>query len=948
VLSEQVDKINYHLERYPDSSLVLIENLKKVKISDDIKALYIQYYKGVYFQKIHKNDDALKTFNHIDSLISKKKYPQLYLKNKIRLSVIHQFSEANSESNFVQLLKYADSLNDIKSRVKIQRQLAKLYKKDSLVIAQKIYQSIINLIKDKPKFEKELAYTYADFGKFYFDSKNFDPNNKHEKAITYYQKALDLSEKNGLLNLYYNTKIKLENIKPTREEFKNKTIDYAKKWLVSNKEAFNYFKNSKDFKGQVNALFYLGNSKRWLGDVKAAITFWEKGFEISKQNNFKSGQIRMSNYIILFSIRIKDFDKAEIYALYLQNNVVNTKNYRAWRDAEDRLSYLYSAKGDYKKALKHNVKYWILRDSIANRNEIIKLNELETKYQTKQKAQEITLLKSQNDLIEQQKRTQKYLFFTGLILSSFIGLFFYFQYRNRKKLTQKLQKLDAAKSTLFANISHEFRTPLTLISGPIQSLLKSEKLSDNEKSNLTIMHRNSDRLLDLTNQLLDISKIESGVLKLRISNRDITQFVSVLLESFNFSAQQKGITFKTSISNSAKDAWFDKDFIEKIVVNLTNNAIKYTPENGEVDCQVSVENGQFNFEIKNTGIGLTKEDTKKIFERFYQKNTAKQGAGIGLSLVKELVSLHKGIISVESTPNAWTIFTIKIPIEKAFYDEQDIISIDEIVKSDLENSTDEITITAEQPILLIVDDSKDIRDYISTIFQSTYTILLAKNGEEGIDLAFEHIPDIIISDVMMPLKNGIELCHTLKNDERTSHIPIVLLTAKTGEVSELEAVKSGADDYITKPFNENILISKIKNRIRIRQKLQERYSQEVILKPTDISLNSCDTQFLNRVQEEIDKNIIEASYSIEDFSKAVGMSRMQLHRKLKALFGMSTTEFIRSQRLKLAAELLKQSDVNVSQIGYSVGFNDHAYFSKRFKEFYGCSPTDYARNINQK
>jgi len=360
---------------------------------------------------------------------------------------------------------------------------------------------------------------------------------------------------------------------------------------------------------------------------------------------------------------------------------------------------------------------------------------------------------------------------------------------------------------------------------------------------------------------------------------------------------------------------------------------------------------------------LSKEEQDKVFERFYQLNENKQGVGIGLALVKELVNLHKGKITVESIPNEWTTFKVIIPIHKEVFNEKEIEDkvairstdeeminledLDETSKVDMVTDTSKDSDSQQDldnPILLIVDDNADIRTYMSTIFKDIYTILTAKNGQEGIDLAIAHIPDIIISDIMMPVKNGIELCNTIKVDERTSHIPIILLTAKAGEENEIEGIKTGADDYVTKPFNEELLQLRVEKLIEGRKKLQERYSQEVILKPKDIAITSVDEQFLQRLQKVLDDKLVESSFSIENFSQAVGMSRMQLHRKLKALTGLSATEFIRSQRLKLAAQLLKKSEINVSQVGYSVGFNDHAYFSKCFKEMYHCTPTEYANN----
>lgn len=537
----------------------------------------------------------------------------------------------------------------------------------------------------------------------------------------------------------------------------------------------------------------------------------------------------------------------------------------------------------------------------------------------------------------------------GLLL---IAIYLLGRYSMHLKTVKKLQELDVAKSDFYANISHEFRTPLTLISGPIQQQLSKDDLDATERSHLEMAQKNSKRLLSLVDQLLYISKLQTGNLKLKISQQAVIPFVGSLVDGFTYTANEKEITYLKYNTETQVETWFDKDVLEKIIVNLLSNAVKYTPKNGSIVSNTIVQNNQLLFEIRNTGKGLTETQKKKIFERFYQTNENVEGVGIGLALVKELVQLHKGKITVESTPNEWTVFTVLLPIHKSIYKENEFeIEMDASSKSVINYDNDSIEekpivseiSNEELPILLIVDDNKDIRAYVESIFSSEYSILKATNGVEGIYLGIKHIPDLIISDVMMPEKNGIELCNVLKNDERTNHIPIILLTAKAGEENELEGIKTGADVYITKPFKEEILKEQVSTQIRIRKTLQLRYSQEVILRPKDITITSTDEQFLAKLQSILDEKLVESTFSIEEFSNTLGMSRMQLHRKLKALTGMSASEFIRSQRLKLAADLLKKSEVNISQIGYSVGFNDHAYFSKCFKQMFGCTPSEYSK-----
>ncbi|NCP90434.1 MAG: response regulator transcription factor, partial [Flavobacteriales bacterium] len=305
---------------------------------------------------------------------------------------------------------------------------------------------------------------------------------------------------------------------------------------------------------------------------------------------------------------------------------------------------------------------------------------------------------------------------------------------------------------------------------------------------------------------------------------------------------------------------------------------------------------------------------------------------------------------VTSTPNEWTTFNVTISVDKNSLKNATILSTDEAdskIESPIISSTifedDNEFVDSELPILLIVEDNNDLRHLLKQTFEEHYTVISAPNGKLGIELALETIPDLIISDIMMPEKDGITLTNDLKNDERSAHIPIILLTAKADVESKFTGIDTGADDYITKPFDKKLLVLKVEKLIESRKKLQARYSQEVILKPKDIAFTNLDELFLNKVQIVLDNQLVESSFSVEDFSKAVGMSRMQLHRKIKALTGLSASEFIRSQRLKLAAQLLKQSDINISQVGYSVGFNDHAYFSKCFKDTYKCTPTEYAK-----
>lgn len=770
----------------------------------------------------------------------------------------------------------------------------------------------------------------------------------YEKAIEYYIKAKHIYEKlnNEAGVQEVNTAIAQAYISFGKNEealdLLNESIAYQEKIPIRNSYSY--------------AVIVRGFLLLKMGRMAEAEKDYQLYYDLAVKTKDKTFQRRGLGYLASFYAEDKQYNKAIDYY---------NKSIKLCKEENDLEIEIMEIKGlisayskikNYKKEAETYEEYVALLEQREKQNIKEQTNELEAKYQTQKKEQEISLLKTRNDLAEQEKRNQRNLLLAAIILISLVGLFFFYLYQNRQKTNQKLRELDQVKSTFFTNISHEFRTPLTLISGPVQNLLSHQKLSTAERSNLEMIHRNADRLTDLVDQLLDISKLESGSLKLRVSKGKLMTFIGTLMDGFTFLANQKQIRFTKNISSANAETWFDHDIMEKILVNLLSNALKYTPEKGSVNVDAFVKEEHLNFSIKNTGPGFSKEEMNNVFNRFYQTNETRQGVGIGLALVKELVNLHKGTVTVTSIPDKWTSFVVMLPVNKATYTEKEIAVKKQerlaknktflssfISGTEINKSLDE---KEDKPLLLIVDDNSDVRTYISGLFADSYTVFLAENGAIGIELALKNIPDLIISDIMMPVTDGITLCNTLKTDERTSHIPIILLTAKTGQEHELTGIKTGADDYITKPFKEELLLLKVKNIIATRIKLQERYRQEIILTPKNITVNSTDQQFLEKVKDVLDARLVEPTFGVDNLSDAVGMSRMQLHRKLKALTGLAASEFIRTQRLKLASQMLKESKINISQVGYSVGFNNHAYFSKCFKELYHLTPTEFAKKAN--
>ncbi len=518
---------------------------------------------------------------------------------------------------------------------------------------------------------------------------------------------------------------------------------------------------------------------------------------------------------------------------------------------------------------------------------------------------------------------------------------------------EKLENLDQAKSRFFANISHEFRTPLTLILGPLEKKLKSHP---NDQDHL-VMHRNAKRLQELINQLLEISKLESGEINLKVSKGDIVSFIKTLIGSFESLAVIKNINYQFNIASTHKETWFDKDQLEKIINNLISNAFKFTPKDQSIEILSSFKGNYLQITIKDTGIGIPKDKLPYLFERFYQIDSSEtreqEGTGIGLALAKELIHIYNGKIEVKSEVDQGTTFIVSLPVDRSLFHEDDICvesknkenlqtiieTKDSIQKDSSDKSTDDNTI-------LIVEDNDDLRNYIKTSLTGTFNILEAANGYEGLKLAIQHIPTIIVTDIMMPKMNGQELCKSIKTDTKTSHIPVLMLTAKADQKSKIQGLKVGADDYIQKPFSVEELNVRINNLIINREKLKEIYRKKIVIDPSEVIIENQDEQFLHQLAAYIQENIGNSELKVESLTNHMHISRTQLHRKIKALTGLSTTEFISSIRIKRAAQLIEKKADSVTQIGYKVGFLDQSYFSKCFKKQYGVNPSEYTKNLN--
>ncbi|MFZ0391596.1 MAG: response regulator, partial [Calditrichia bacterium] len=602
-------------------------------------------------------------------------------------------------------------------------------------------------------------------------------------------------------------------------------------------------------------------------------------------------------------------------------------------------------------------------------------------------------------------------FFFALAFLCFLYVIRHFELKRIRRIQQqelemiefrKLKELDQLKSRFFTNISHEFRTPLTLILGQIGSVMGSA-IHSREKGKLQVAMRNSRRLLTLINQLLDLAKLDAGSMKLRAENGNLVSYVRSLLYSFESLARKKNIQLRFSSEKNEIPVLFEADKLEKVFYNLFSNALKFTPERGKIEVEITTgeKHGKTDREIsgnkmtapdsapglhtdapphplfprkndvricvRDFGIGIPEDELPHIFDRFYQGDGSQtrefQGSGIGLALTKELVELHGGQINVSSEVGAGSEFTIYLPVSK--------IPVGETAKP---ASTPRNNFIIEPPAggkavnggeeqpsiggpsikdgpqknghsesILIVEDNPDVRAYIRELLEGGYQVIEAPHGRAGIHRAQETIPDLIITDVMMPEMDGYAFSKEIRQNEKTSHIPLIMLTAKAGLDDKIEGLETGVDDYLTKPFSAKELQVRVKNLILQRTRLRKRFSKATIIKPSEVSGTSMDQAFLQKVICSIEKHMEDADFNVDKLAGEASMSVSQLNRKLGALIDQSAGKLIRSMRLQRGADLLKQNTGTVAEICYQLGFSDQANFTRAFKKQFGVAPGEYKK-----
>jgi len=845
------------------------------------------------------------------------------------------------------------------------------------------------------QFDKTMTY-YLEALKIFIELKDIDGisscykmigmvyanQEKYSTGIEFFNKAIQVLGNNSVKSV-----IKAHiyaNIFTSYQKLKNNT-----KALTYVDSIVPYYIQSRDFRSLMTTYNNIGVTYTTIGNYIKARNYISMAMKYADQFGSPIMQIVTANSMAELYNKINKPDSAIILLKHCLE--LNKK-----LNLQERYLYIYGdlfetyeMKGDFKNALMYHKLFKAVNDTLEQELSKQKLYEVQTHYDVDKKNQQIELLNNQNEVKSARLSKQRVIMFFEIVLAFFLlilAIVLYNRYRLKQKTNQILQfknneieqqkeeimginemlemqkkellELDKMKTNFFTNISHEFRTPLSLIIGPLTSLIEKTKDAASLHE-YQLMLNQARRLLNLINQILDLTKLRNTKMKLSISYSDITKFFDMLLSSFSSLALESNISLTHNFDSEPLHVWFDKDKVEKIVINLVSNALKHTPKNGYIDVRLmnKIEvSGFIEISFKDSGAGIATYDLKNIFEPFYQAdnsvNRKIEGTGIGLALVKELAALHGGGVFVKNIQEHGAEFTVniavtkeKLPLAEVLQEQPEKIELnnlhelyiqDETTKSPIKNE-----LIKDKVTILIVEDNEQMRQFISNTVLGEYQVLEAVNGADGLAKAIEINPDLIITDIMMPVMDGNAMTNELKNDVRTSHIPIIMLTAKASEESKIEALRSFADDYLTKPFNATELTLRVRNAIAHRQKLREKFQKSISINPSEVTASSLDKQFICKALQIVEAHMSDSEFTAEDFCFEIAMARSQVHRKLKAIVDQPVTEFIRCIRLKRAASLISQNSATISEIAYQTGFTNLSYFSKSFKEYFGVSPSEY-------
>ncbi len=902
-------------------------------------AIASEYQLGVLYTRKKQDSVGLKHFFHALERAENLGDPMLIYSGKAKLASYYTRVNRNRES-----IAYAGEALAIARQYNYPKEVA-----DAYVLLGSAYRKVDGYEKATENYFSALRTYEAlgdregsagvcnSIGVVYLRTGDFDD------ALIFFERALRMNSELGNLHSVVFNRANIGVVYQKKKAF-DSAISHYQKVLPLTREV-----NERGLEAVV--MGNIGSTLVSQGKLEEGLGYLDRTLMLKEQNNDIASTLHTLNDIADVQLKLGNAQDARKNA----ERVVSTASeYKVTDQLRYGLLYLsksYRQAGDFEKALSALDRYTRLTDSLFQIEKAGQINELQIQYETEKKDMEISALQQEQAIADAQRK----IYFLAGALVVLILLTLYFSQRLKAKRNQQLlekeREVDRMKSDFFANISHEFRTPLSLILGPIETMLDKAPGKEQEFQ-LGLMKKSASRLLRLINQILELSKLKAGYLELKATELEGVSLIRGVVATFESFASEKGIVLEFENSVDALAFYGEQEKIETIVINLLSNAFKFSDTGGRIGVSLSTTSGSFELRVEDTGVGIAREHLDNIFDRFYRVGSSSekvyQGTGIGLSLTKELVVLHGGTIDVTSEVGKGTRVMVTIPLGKEHLREYQIVeratidtplvSAEQLSPATVLPEEDEEE-QDDKPFVVLIEDNPDVRDYITSILRHEYVVRVAPNGVAGLELATSVIPDLIISDVMMPEMDGYETCRRIKQDERTSHIPVILLTAKSSVHSRILGLETEADLYLSKPFVPRELMLCIHNLIQSRRKLRERYNRQVVLKPLDIAINSADERFLERLLEIVQANFEDEDFSVEQLSREIGMSRSQIHRKLHALTGESASQFIRTFRLQRAMEMLRKGHGSVSEIAYKVGFSSHPYFNKCFSGQYGCTPS---------
>jgi len=817
-------------------------------------------------------------------------------------------------------------------------------------------QEFLGLSHDQAASYNQIGVLYTEKGKYR------EALDLHEKALSIFEKIGDVSE---LAVTHLSISSALLLLKKSTEAFPHleKSLMYSRKtgdvYMIGNSllEIANWhIKQDRDYT-RAQAIY---------GEAIEALTEANSYNLSSAYDGLGTVALEQNKFTEAKNWFEKELETAKAF-LDLKGQYYALKN----------LVPLYEQAGDIRKALAYQKRFQQVSDSLNSQASLATLNRLNIEFESEKKEKENLQLKydlSQSELQASKQRVLRNQIMGVALVTLLLGLggFIWYRYRQRirireqqmaleherarkeqrRKEAEKLRELDAMKTRFFTNISHEFRTPLTLILGQNEQF-RQATLDPSLLKKLEVSQRNGHRLLDLVNQVLDVAKLEAGGMDLDMTRLDVIPFLKHMLYSFESIAQEKEISLSFASTIETLETAFDTQKIERVLFNLLSNALKFTPAGGKVEMQVTQADDALTLMVRDSGLGIKSSQLPYIFDRFYQadssENQSQPGTGIGLSLVKELIELHQGRVEVQSEVGQGTTFllTLPIPADLTPYPVQvsaASLGLPVVPVTGPSLAPRAPVASTRQEQVLLIEDNADVRAFVKEqIMGFGYQVQEAKDGQEGLEKARDIIPDLVISDIMMPRLDGYGVAKGMKEDSRTSHIPLILLTSKASDESRISGLELGIDDYLLKPFHAKELEVRMQNLIAQRKRLRERFSSATIIRPNEVSAVSMDQAFLKQVLDSIQRNLGNEQFGVEILASEVGMSANHLNRKLGALVDQTAGKLIRSMRLQRAADLLRQQAGNVSEIAFELGFNSHAAFARSFKQQFGMSPSAYQK-----